>query len=322
MRDDREDSPFDLDLTLRRRALQRVVADDEAGFLYREIGGRLLDRLDCLKRVPTTILDVGCGTGQLTARLLKKYRKAAVIGLELAPAWVRKARQRAPWFRTLHGAVAEAGALPIATAGCDLIFSNLTLPWYPDLDQVFAEFRRVLKPGGALLFSTLGPDTLIELRRSWAAADRYNHINAFFDLHDIGDALLRAGLADPVMDVERLTLTYQDSAELMRDLKRLGAGNITAGRAPGLTGKGRLQTMRTAYERLRRAEGLLPVSCEVVYGHAWGPLPISSRPKAAGPAFFPLAELRRRPSSADPCPPTTDVLSAAPVPLPGSTPIE
>lgn len=295
MRDDREGSPFDLDLTLRQRALQRAVAHyDEAAFLHREVGGRLLDRLDCLKRVPAVILDVGCGTGQITALLMKKYRKAHVIGLEPAPALVRKARQRAPWFRTLHGAVAEAGALPIVTAGCDLIFSNLTLPWYPDLDRVFAEFRRALKPGGALLFSTLGPDSLIELRRSWAAADGYNHVNAFFDLHDIGDALLRAGLADPVMDVERLTLTYQDSAGLMGDLKNLGAGNVSAGRAPGLTGKGRLQTMQIAYERLRRADGGLPVTCEVVYGHAWGPLPNSSPPKAQGPAFFPLAQLRRR----------------------------
>ena len=295
MHDDHDGSLFDLNLTLRRRALQRVAAhDDEAGFLHREVGGRLLDRLDCLKQVPAVILDVGCGTGQITALLMKKYRKARVIGLEVVPALVTKAGKRAPWFRTLYGAVAEAGALPVAAASCDLIFSNLTLPWYPDLDRVFTEFRQALKPGGALLFSTLGPDTLIELRRSWAAADHYNHINAFFDLHDIGDALLRAGLADPVMDVERLTLTYQDSAGLMRDLRRLGAGNITAGRAPGLTGKGRLQTMRAAYERLRRADGLLPVSCEVVYGHAWGPLPNSFRPKAEGPAFFPLAQLRRR----------------------------
>jgi malonyl-CoA O-methyltransferase len=295
MRDDHEGSPFALDLTLRQRALQRAVAhDDEAAFLHREVGGRLLERLDCLKLTPATILDIGCGTGQITALLMKKYRKARVIGLELAPALVAKAGKRAPWFRTLHGVVAEAGALPIAEACCDLIFSNLTLPWYPDLDQVFAEFRRVLKPGGALLFSTLGPDSLIELRRSWAAADRYNHINAFFDLHDMGDALLRAGLAEPVMDVERLTLTYQEVTGLMRDLKMLGAGNVSAGRAPGLTGKGRLPIMRAAYERLRRADGLLPATCEVVYGHAWGSLPNSSRVRPEGPAFFPLAALRRR----------------------------
>jgi malonyl-CoA O-methyltransferase len=294
MRDNHEGQPFDLDLTLRQQALHRAAAHyDEAAFLHREVGGRLLERLDCLKCTPEVILDVGCGTGQITVALMKKYRKARMIGLELAPALVRKAGQRGSWFRTLHGAVAAADALPITEAGCDLIFSNLTLPWYPDLDQVFAEFRRVLKPGGVLLFSTLGPDTLIELRRSWAAADRYTHINAFFDLHDIGDALLRAGLAEPVMDVERLTLTYPEVAGLMRDLKKLGAGNVTAGRTPGLTGKGRLQAMQAAYERLRRPDGLLPASCELVYGHAWGPFAHSSRAQAEGPAFFPLSQLRR-----------------------------
>ena len=301
MRDDSEGQPFDLDLTLRRQALQRTATHyDEAAFLHREIGGRLLERLDCLTFQPAMILDVGCGTGQITALLMKKYRKAQVIGLELAPALVTKARKRAPWFRTLHGVVAEAGALPIAEASCDLIFSNLTLPWYPDLDQLFAEFRRTLKPGGALLFSTLGPDTLIELRRSWAAADRYNHVNAFFDVHDIGDAVLRAGLAEPVMDVERLTLSYPDAAGLMRDLKRLGAGNVTAGRSPGLTGKGPWRAVREGYERLRRADGLLPATCEVVYGHAWGPLPNSSRTQAEGPVLFPLSQLRRRSSWPDP----------------------
>ena len=295
MHDDSEAQPFDLDLIRRRRALQRAAPHyDEAAFLHREVGQRLLERLDCLKLTPQVILDVGCGTGEITALLMKKYRKARVIGLELAPALVTKANKRGTWFRALHGAVAEAGALPVAVASCDLIFSNLTLPWHPDLDRVFAEFRRALKPGGALLFSTLGPDSLIELRRSWAAADRYNHVNAFFDLHDIGDALLRAGLAEPVMDVERLTLTYPEVAGLMRDLKMLGAGNVSAGRSHGLTGKGRLQTMRATYERLRRADGLLPASCEVIYGHACGPLPNASRSKAEGPAFFPLSQLRRR----------------------------
>ena len=295
MHDDSENQPFNLDLIQRRRALQRAAPHyDEAAFLHREVGERLLERLDCLKLTPQVILDVGCGTGQITAALMKKYRKARVIGLELAPELVKKAHKRSSWFRSLHGVVAKAGALPIAAASCDLIFSNLTLPWYPDLDRVFAEFRRALKPGGALLFSTLGPDSLIELRRSWAAADRYNHVNAFFDLHDIGDALLRVGLAEPVMDVERLTLTYQEVAGLMRDLKRLGAGNVSTGRAPGLTGKGRLQPLRTAYEQLRRADGLLPASCEVVYGHAWGPLPNASRIQPEGSAFFPLSQLRRR----------------------------
>ncbi|HPE70600.1 MAG TPA: methyltransferase domain-containing protein, partial [Candidatus Competibacter sp.] len=186
------DDPFTLDRHRLRQAFERAAASyDQAAFLQREIGGRLLERLDLIKLKPESIVDVGCGTGAITAALLKKYRKARVIGLELAPAMVAAARRRAPWLRTLHGVVGEAEALPLATASCDLIFSNLALQWALDLDRVFAEFQRVLKPGGVLLFSTLGPDTLLELRRAWAAADSYHHVNAFFDMHDIGDALMR-----------------------------------------------------------------------------------------------------------------------------------
>ncbi|MFO1372783.1 MAG: malonyl-ACP O-methyltransferase BioC [Candidatus Competibacteraceae bacterium] len=299
MRDDAE-RPFWLDRSLLRRRFERAAARyDQATVVQREVGKRLLERLDLIKFKPAVIADIGCGTGAITAALLKKYRKARVIGLELAPAMVAAARRRAPWLRTLHGVVGEAEALPLATASCDLIFSNLALQWCLDLDQVFREFQRVLKPGGALLFSTLGPDTLTELRQSWTAADRYNHVNAFLDMHDIGDALLRARLAEPVMDMERLTLTYRDLSALLQDLKALGAQNASAGRAPGLTGKGRWRAMRNAYERFRNAEGLLPVTCEVVYGHAWGPLRRQSLPHTDGVATFPLAQLRHRNRDAD-----------------------
>ncbi|CDH44973.1 malonyl-ACP O-methyltransferase BioC [Candidatus Contendibacter odensensis] len=294
MRDDHEAAPFDLDRKLLRRALERAALGyDKAAFLHREVGNRLLERLNLIKRQPETIVDVGCGTGAITAALMKKYRKARVIGLDLAPALVKKACKQAPWLRTLHGAVAEPEALPLPSASCDLVFSHFALPWCLDLDRVFAEFQRVLKPGGGLLFSTLGPDTLIELRRSWAAADGYNHINAFLDMHDIGDALMRARLAEPVMDVERLTLTYSNVGGLMRDLKALGAGNFTFGRARGLTGKGRLRAMQAAYELFRRPDGLLPVSCEVVYGHAWGSIQNRSRLRGDGAAVFPLEQLHR-----------------------------
>ena len=295
MRDDYEGLPFEPDMNRLRCAFERAAGhDDDAAFLLREIGGRLLERLDLLKLKPETILDVGCGTGMVTALLMKKYRKAWVIGLERAPAMVAKARKRAPWLRTLHGLCAEPEAIPLADAGFDLIFSNLALPWILDLERTLAEFRRLLKPGGALLFSTLGPDTLVELRRSWAVAgDGCNHVNAFLDMHDIGDALLRAQLAEPVMDVERLTLTYPDVDSLARDLGRLGARNVTLGRPTGLTGKGRWRAMRDAYERYRRPEGLLPVSCEVVYGHAWGPWPHQACSRNEGSAVFPLSRLRR-----------------------------
>lgn len=295
MRDDPEDWPFALDLPRLRQRFERAAPHhDRTPLPYHEIGQRLVERLDWIRLQPETIVDVGCGTGRLAGALLKKYRKARVIGLERAPALVNRARRRAPWLRPLRGAVGEPEALPLPTASCDLLVSNLALTWSLDLDRVFAEFRRVLKPGGALLFTTLGPDTLIELRRAWAAVDDYNHINAFLDLHDIGDALARARLADPVMDVERLTLSYPTVDDLMRALQRFGAGNVTAGRARGLTGKGRLEALRAAYEPLRRADGLLPVSCEVIHGHAWGPRESYSNSRPDRFAVFPLAQLRRR----------------------------
>lgn len=295
MSDEHQSSPFDLDRNRLRQLFERTAFhDDEAAFLHREVGNRLLERLSVIKLQPEMIADVGCGTGAITAALMKKYRKARVIGLERAPAMIMRARKRTPWLRTLYGAVAEPEALPLPSASCDLVFSHFALPWCLDLDLVFAEFRRVLKPGGLLLFSTLGPDTLIELRRSWATVDRYNHVNAFFDMHDIGDALMRARLAEPVMDVERLTLTYREVNGLMRDLKALGIGNITFGRPRGLMGKGQWRAMQAAYEQFCYADGLLPVSCEIVYGHAWGPIQDQSCPPELGEAVFPLAQLRRR----------------------------
>ena len=174
-----------------------------------------------------------------------------------------------------------------------MIFSNLTLQWCSDLDKVFAEFRRLLKPGGLALFSTFGPDTLKELRDSWAAADKAVHVGAFIDMHDIGDALLRSGFADPVMDAERFTLTYADVYGVMNELKALGAHNAATGRPRTLTGKGRLRAMAAAYERYRD-NGILPASFEVVYGLAWAPAVSAVNTREEGVVKIPLSALQRR----------------------------
>lgn len=267
---------------------------DEAAVLQQEVGKRLMERLELVRLVPEIIVDVGCGTGMTTSALLKKYRKAQALGLDIAPNMLTIARKRAPWLRKLHCICGDAEALPLLDNSCDLLFSNLTLQWCGDLDQTFREFRRVLKPGGLLLFSTLGPDTLIELRRSWQVADGYQHVNAFIDMHDIGDALVRAVLADPVMDMELITVTYRDVFGLMRDLKTLGAHYVAVDRARGLTGKGRLQAMRAAYEQFRRNDGLLPATYEVVYGHAWMPQTVLSSRRNDGTAVYPVSQLRQR----------------------------
>jgi len=257
-------------------SFDRAAKDyDAAAFLQKEVGERLLERLDLMANVPTRVLDVGCGTGRPTRELQRRYPEAEIIGADLAPAMLRMAAKKQPWFahwfdKRARFVCAEASQLPFADASCDLIYASLILQWCEDLDATLLEWRRLLKPHGLLLFSTLGPDTLKELRAAWSAVDGYNHVNRFLDMHDVGDALIRAGFVEPVMDVEHITLTYSDATGLMRDLKSIGAHNVTAGRRRGLMGRGRLRAFSAAYEQFRD-QGRLPATYEVVYGTAWAP---------------------------------------------------
>lgn len=269
------DDACPLDKRRVRSSFDRAAATyDEMAVLQREIGSRLLERLDYIRIKPDVVVDVGAGTGHLSQALAQRYKDAQVVALDLAPNMLRAARSRVGFFARLrhrqHFVCGDAECLPLASHSVDLLFSNATLQWCNDLDAVFAEFRRVLKPNGLLLFSTFGPDTLKELRAAWSAADQVQHVSTFIDMHDIGDALMRAAFSDPVMDTERLTLTYRDVTQLMHELKGLGAQNAAAGRTRSLTGKGRLQKMTAAYET-QRLNGVLPATYEVVYGLAWAP---------------------------------------------------
>lgn len=287
---------FCVDKSRVRAAFERAAARyDEAAVLQHEVGNRLLERLDLVRLQPERILDLGCGTGRCTVGLAKRYRKARVVAVDLAVAMLRAARARAGWFSRTRYLGADAESLPLADGSVDMIFSNLTLQWCVDLDTAFAEMRRVLRPGGLLMFTSFGPDTLNELRAAWAHADGFNHVNRFLDMHDIGDALMRAGLAEPVMDVEHLTVTYPNVLGLMHDLKTIGAHNATAGRPRGLTGRAQLRAMEQGYERFRRTDGVLPATYEVVYGHAWGARPSRRRATGAGEtAVVSLGGLQRR----------------------------
>ena len=257
------------DKALARRSFAAAAAVyDQAAVLQQEVGDRLLQRLDLVKIQPTRILDLGCGTGQCIPDLLSRYRKAQVVALDIALPMLEQARKRSRWLRRPRCVCADAESLPFAHRSFDLVFSNLMLQWCVPLEAVFAELQRVLRPGGLLLFTSFGPDTLRELRGSWQQVDGYSHVNAFLDMHDVGDALLRARFADPVMDVERLTVTYPDVWQLMRELKQIGAHNVTAGRPRGLTGRARMRRLVQAYEQYRR-NGVLPASYEIVNGHAW-----------------------------------------------------
>ena len=259
-----------LDRASVRQSFDRASSEyEKAAVLQARVGDELLERLEFFKLTPDVVVDLGAGTGRLTGELKRHYRRAQVVALDLAPGMLREARKHMSFFRRFERVCADVRRLPFTDASVDIAASNLMLQWCDDLDSAFREVRRVLKPDGLFAFTTFGPDTLRELRAAWAAVDGYSHVNTFIDMHDIGDALVRAGLTEPVLDVERVTLTYPDVLALMRDLKIIGAHNVTAGRPRGLLGRGTLRRLEAAYESARRS-GLIPATYEVVYGAAWG----------------------------------------------------
>ena len=261
-----------LDKVRVRRSFNRAAADyDAAAVLQKQVREEMLSRLDLVKLKPKTILDAGCGTGHGGIRLTKKYKAAQIIALDVAPAMLQLAvanqgfMQR--YLKPISPICADIEQLPLVDASIELAWSNLAIQWCNDLDTAFSELNRVLKPEGLLMFSTFGPDTLRELRLASEQAHQTS-VSRFIDMHDLGDALVRAGFSAPVLDVERYTLTYDTVMEVMRDLKAIGAHNATEGRTRGLQGRGFLQKLAKNYEQFR-VENKLPATFEVVFGHAW-----------------------------------------------------
>jgi malonyl-CoA O-methyltransferase len=258
--------PYGVDTVHVRRAFNAAAHTyGEAAVLQAEVRARLLERLEAVAVDPARVLDAGAGTGLAAPGLAARFPGAGLVLLDLADGMLREANDQG-----LAAVCADAAELPFRPGAFGLVFSNLMLQWAPDLDRVLGEFRRVLTGGGLLVFSTFGPDTLAELRAAWAGADGYTHVNRFIDMHDVGDALIRSGFAEPVLDLEHFTLTYPDLRALMGDLKAIGARNVTAGRRRGLTGRGRLAAAEREYERWRR-DGRLVSTWEVIYGIAWVP---------------------------------------------------
>ncbi len=331
MSDNAHNAWLQLDKQRLRASFERAAETyDDVAVLQRTIADRLLERLDVVKLKPAVVLDVGCGTGYVTRALARRYPRAQRLALDIAESMVRHARhgfgnriepraaghdsrdgggrakqdarvegrpgcgfgwRRLFQRRPLH-VCGDAEALPLASASVDMVVSNLALQWC-DAQTVFAEFRRVLRPGGLAIFTTFGPDTLREVRGAWQTVDDRPHVHGFLDMHDLGDLLVRSGFAEPVMDVERLTLTYADVLGVLSDLKRLGAHNTARERARGLTGKRRFARFRAAYEAMAQG-GRIPATYEAVYGLAWAPASTRTSHAADGTVSVPVAELRRR----------------------------
>lgn len=284
--------PFDVRQI--RRAFGRAAPGYAAtAVLQREVESRLLERLELARRTPQRILDIGCGPGRAAAALRQRWPQAQVLALDLALPMLREAGKQVGWWRPKFARVnADASALPLPDASIDLIFSSLCIQWVADLPALFAEWRRVLTPGGLLLLSSFGPDTLHELRAAFAAVDRDEHVSRFAPIQAVGDALLAAGLRDPVLDADDFTLTYANARDLMHELRAIGAGNAQAARRRQLTGKARMQRVFAAYEQFRD-QGVLPASYEVIYAQAWGADP--GQPQRRGGADLVAVPLARIP---------------------------
>lgn len=280
-----------------RRAFGRAAASYDAhAVLQREVAGRLLERLDDTDIDPRVVVDLGCGTGEQARMLYSRYPGAGILALDAALPMLRAAATHRGWLRRrFHPLVADAQTLPLASGSVDLVYTNLMAQWSPDLPRLLNGIRRVLRPGGVLVLSTFGPDTLGELRQAWAAADDQPHVGSFQDVENFGDTLVRAGFDNPVLDTDWLTTTYADPKQLLRELQGLGATYADDGRRRGLTGPRRLRAMLSAYEAFRNDEGRYPATWEVVYATAWGPP--EGRPVRTGAgeeATFSVESLRRR----------------------------
>jgi len=290
-------SAFRFDRKQVQRAFGRAANSyEENDGLQRRVQSRLIERLDYYEGTPTCVLDLGCGTGRGAAILKRRWPGAQVIALDLAMPMLRAARRHAGWMKPFTRVCGDALALPLADRSVDVLHSSLCIQWCESPRELFTEFARVLKPGGFMAVSSLGPDTLHELRQAWAIADNtHPHVSRFLDMHDLGDAALAAGLRDPVLDADHLMSRYQHPRDLLRELKGLGATNADAQRERGLTGKARFARMFDAYDTMRM-DGAIPATWEVVELHAWGPP--EGQPRRAGGeeiATFPIEKLRKGP---------------------------
>lgn len=261
-----------------RRARERAAASyDRSAVVADEVGRRMLERLDLVRVPEGPVLDAGCATGGVTRLLMRRLPDASIVALDSAEAMIAIARAAIPVLARMvarwkgiaaRWSVAELAALPIRTGSCAMVWSNLVLQWQDEPATALGEMHRVLKPGGLLMFSTFGPDTLKELRQAYARIDDRPRVQCFPDMHDLGDLLVHAGFADPVMDMETVTLTYADGAGLLRELKEQGSIDAGPGHGRGLGGKRAHAQLLDALGHERR-EGRVPASFEVVYGHAW-----------------------------------------------------
>ena len=280
-----------------RRAFSRAARGyDAVAHVQHAVEAQLLESLDYLgERTPNVVLDLGSGPGSAAVHMQRRWPKAQVLALDLALPMLMESRRQQRWHplrRSVQQVCADARALPLADGTVDVLFSNLCLQWIEDLPAVFAGFRRVLRPGGLLLVSTFGPDTLHELRDAFAVADDAPHVSPFAGIGEFGDALMASGFRDPVLDRDAVVTRYADLGALMRELRAMGATNALHARRHTLTGKARFARAATAYAT-QTDEAWLPATWETITAMAWAPA-------ASAPIREGGAEIARFPASGIP----------------------
>ena len=227
----------------------------------------MIERTEFRRHDPVRILDLGCATGSGTAALKKRFRKAQVIGLDASEAMLPYTRHRSSLLKPIRPVCADLSALPFSERSADLVFSNLASYWCPEPMAMFSEIRRVMQPDGMFLFSTLGPASLLELRDAWAVVDQRVEVPVFADLLEIGDALMAAGFSAPVMDLEKLTLSYPTLDAMLDELEATGTSMLIRGWDLHAS---RREELEKAFAPLK-VDGKFPLSFELVYGTAFGP---------------------------------------------------
>ncbi len=265
-------NPPRLDKVSVKKSFNRAAKSyNHAAILQEEVLSRILQRLQYIRHKPETVIDIGCGTGKAFKGLKKRYSKSRIVSMDLAFSMLQETSSQYGIFDKKTLINADMEHLPFARSSFDLLFSSLALQWANDLPVTLAEFRRIARPGALLMFATFGPMTLAELRDAWCGVDCRPHVHQFVDMHDIGDSLMSAGFAQPVVDSETIRLEYSEFRPLLDDLKGIGASNADRNRSRGLMTPSKLKQLEQCYRKFGYQGGKYFATYEVVYGHAWVP---------------------------------------------------
>ena len=254
---------------VRRRFERAAKSFDDFDFVHAVTRDGLFSRLEPMTVDAKRVVDLGCATGAASKSLAKRFRGAQIIGIDQSPAMLREAARKKPWFTKCSFVEADATSIPLEDHSVDVVFCNQLLPWIDEVPALFTEVNRILRKEGLFMFASLGPDSLAELRAAWHSVDEGAHVHYFADMHNIGDAAVRAGLTDPVLDVDRLKIRYEDPAALLRDLTGSAARNCLDDRRQSLTGKNRFAALESALRNTANPAGI-ELDLELVYGHCWG----------------------------------------------------